>query len=473
MNFFERYQFDRSKDRIGKGGFGEVYRAFDTLLHQHVAIKFYPREEGQEKYGVIDEMRTAIKLHHPNIVRVFDADIVEITDNFGHKHVNEVGIMELVEGGSLRDFIDAKPSLAQIQAVVVGMIKGLEYLHNHGIIHRDLKPANILIKYENGIPVPKIVDFGISKQTSGDQTSRTGVIGTYEYIAPEMLDVDTYGANGKIMTNVDLWSFGVMLYEIFTGGELPFGSRRFGMTEGQIIAKILGANKLDKLDTIPQPYKTIIQRCLIRNAADRKSSMSDLLRLCEQNTAAPSPIQEQQTQILPNRPSPQTQARPQQQPPRTQAPKPQAQVYGHQVAQGNVQFVKANVGSRFFAWLIDGVICSLIFAATMFILAGGIDKTDNFASSVSIGLLYFYFMFKDGANGSSLGKRVLGLTVLHIASNQAIGYGRSFLRNIFYLIPLLNFLIFFIDVIMLFADSNSRRTGDQIAGTMVVEKKYL
>lgn len=473
MNFFERYQFDRNKDRIGKGGFGEVYRAFDTLLHQNVAIKFYPRAEGQEKYGVIDEMRTAIKLHHPNIVRVFDADIVEITDNFGHKHVNEVGIMELVEGGSLRDFIDSKPSIQHIQAVVIGMIKGLEYLHNHGIIHRDLKPANILIKYENGVPVPKIVDFGISKQTSGDQTARTGVIGTYEYIAPEMLDVDTYGANGKIMTNVDLWSFGVMLYEIFTGGELPFGSRRFGMTEGQIIAKILGANRLDKLDTIPQPYKTIIQRCLIRNAAERNSSMTDLLLLCEQNTPSPTPFAEQQTQVLPNRPLTQTQARPQQQPTHRQAPKPQAQVYGSQAAQGNIQLVKANVGSRIFAWVIDSVISVLIFAATMFLLTGDIEKGDEFSSFVSLGLMYIYYMFKDGANGSSLGKRVLGLTVLHIASNQAIGYGRSFLRNVLYIIPILNFFAFFIDIIMLFADSNSRRTGDQIAGTMVVEKKYL
>ncbi len=250
-------------------------------------------------------------------------------------------------------------------------------------------------------------------------------------------------------------------------------SRRFGMTEGQIIAKILGANKLDKLETIPQPYKTIIQRCLIRNAAERKSTMTDLLHLCEQNPVSPSPIQEQQTQIQPNRPSPQTQAHQQQQVPRTQAPKPQPQIYGSQAAQGNIQLVKANVGSRLFAWLIDGVVSGLVFVATMLILTGDIEKEDNFSYFVSIGLMYLYFMLKDGANGGSLGKRAMGLSVLHIASNEPIGYGRSFLRNILYLIPLLNFLIFFIDAIMLFADSNSRRLGDAMVGTIVVEKKYL
>ncbi len=469
MNFFERYQFDRAKDRIGKGGFGEVYRAFDTLLHQNVAIKFYPREEGQEKYGVIDEMRTAIKLHHPNIVRVFDADIVEIADNFGKKQVYEVGIMELVEGGSLREFIDSKPTPAQIHAVVVGMMRGLEYLHNHSIIHRDLKPANILLKYEDGQPVPKIVDFGISKQSSGDQTSRTGVIGTYEYIAPEMLDVDTYGANGKIMTNVDMWSFGVMLYELFTGGELPFGSRRFGMTEGQIIAKILGANKLEKLALIPQPYKTLIQRCLIRKAADRENSMGNLLQLFEQTPPSQKPIQAPQTQIQPNSPPPQTPSRPQPQP---YKPTPKPQVYGNQnVVQGNMQWGKANIGSRFMAFLIDFILSLIIFGASLLFIGGDMENPDPLSSFASMGFMTIYFIFKDGADGSSLGKRIMGLTVVNAATYLPISYGNSFLRNLLYCIPLVNAIVFLIDIIMVMSSSDSKRIGDQMAGTIVVEKK--
>jgi tetratricopeptide (TPR) repeat protein len=196
----DRYRIDAE---LGRGGMGAVYRAHDTVLDRDVAVKLLSESglgtEGRER--MLREAQAIAQLNHPNIVQVFDAGQLDETPYI---------VMELVEGQSLQE----RPPKDFPEIVTVGgnICAALEHAHQHGIIHRDLKPENVLIGPDG---TAKLMDFGIARSVASRMTTEGEIVGTVFYLAPEIaLGQDFDG-------RADLYSLGVMLYELTTG-ELPF-----------------------------------------------------------------------------------------------------------------------------------------------------------------------------------------------------------------------------------------------------------
>lgn len=279
----DRYEFNPATDELGKGGFGRVFKAHDTLLDRQVVLKMAEKGNLPDKYSLVKEISRVIDFNHPNLVRYYDAILMHTTNQFGEEIEYQIGVMEYVSGGDLKGFLE-NPKPSHLHEVVEGIIQGLAYLHQRNIIHRDIKPGNILLQPHEGSLIPKICDFGISKTVGSEATALSNVIGTFEYMSPEQLGNNP---DQMISTNADLWSLGVLLYELFTG-ELPFGSRRGGTTDAKIIGNILAMEIPEGINRVEQPYRKVIEQCLIKNASDRAPDAAALLTTIEGGgTSAP------------------------------------------------------------------------------------------------------------------------------------------------------------------------------------------
>ena len=278
--FRERYQYDSEKDLLGQGGFGRVYRARDVLLNRLVALKVYSRDVPQQ-YDLISEIRRAIDLNHRNICRYYGAEVLRGTNALGESQTIQVGIMEFIDGGTVDAYL-RKNAQARRQ-LLADVLRGLSYLHQHQppIIHRDLKPSNVLVGFEDGVPVAKITDFGVSKSASlsGAGVSVVG-LGTYGYMAPEQLNPLRYGVGGKIQCNLDLWSFGVMTMELLSG-VLPFSAGDLEASTGQILEAINRGVSAEDLHIFDEPYQSMLRLCMVQNAGKRAQSAAELLAILD------------------------------------------------------------------------------------------------------------------------------------------------------------------------------------------------
>ncbi len=278
MEFTKRYQFDPQKDFLGKGGFSKVFRAYDTVRNREVALKFFYGSVS-EKYDIIGEINRMDDLVHPNVIRHYDATIIESTNAIGELEKIQVGIMEYANSGDLTDILKAKSKIL-IQKVISDILDGLKYLHDNKIIHRDLKPKNILLsRSEGGQLKAKIADFGISKKIGfEDKAESTQLLGSVEYMAPEQFNPKKYGVNGQTDTNLDLWSLGIIIYELFTQ-TTPFGNRSTGLSNEEILSNILFKDIVIEYNRLDEPYQTIVRRCLIKNANERVQSPDELINI--------------------------------------------------------------------------------------------------------------------------------------------------------------------------------------------------
>ena len=195
----DRYRLDAE---IGHGGMGAVYKGHDQEIERDVAIKVLNQTlfGKAERDRLIHEAKMIAKLKHPNIVSVHDVGEFEGSPFF---------VMEYVEGGSLRDLEPG--DLDEIIRICIQICQGLKHAHENGIIHRDLKPENVLLEKDGRV---KLVDFGIARSDVTRFTSAGNIAGTVNYMAPEI-------AKGEeVDGRADLYSLGVMLYELTTG-QLP------------------------------------------------------------------------------------------------------------------------------------------------------------------------------------------------------------------------------------------------------------
>ena len=194
----------RILEKLGEGGMGVVFKAHDTRLDRTVALKFLPPhalDREPDKARFVREAKAAASLHHPNICTIHEID----------EHEGQLFIaMAFVEGENLRDRI-AAGSLAIHDAIdiVMQIASGLQAAHEKGIVHRDVKPANIMLD-SSGRPL--LMDFGLAQRKDTTRLTRTGTtLGTFAYMSPEQLSSE------DIDRRSDIWSLGVVLYELVTG----------------------------------------------------------------------------------------------------------------------------------------------------------------------------------------------------------------------------------------------------------------
>src|SRR2546428_10745902 len=254
--------------KIGEGGMGIVYRAYDEVLHRDVAVKVVNKDlrlDSSASQSLLHEARASSSLAHPNICTVH-----EVGETDSELYI----VMELVEGKSLRAMsTDAGLPPESVLRYGVQIASALARAHDRGIVHRDLKTANIVVTSHGLV---KVLDFGLAKQVGGgifEGTTRSfattqdasSVSGTLPYMAPEILRGDAADYRS------DLWALGVVLYEA-ASGRLPFGGRTGFEISSAIMREI--PNPLGP--PVPPGLWAITQRCLTKEPPQRYQRASEV-----------------------------------------------------------------------------------------------------------------------------------------------------------------------------------------------------
>jgi len=248
-------------EKLGGGGMGVVYKAQDLKLDRFVALKFLPPafsldEEAKQRF--IHEAKAASALEHNNICNIHEINETEDGQLFI--------VMSCYEGESLKEKIEKGPlKIDQAIDIVIQIADGLSKAYGKEIIHRDIKPANIFMT-EGG--VVKILDFGLAKVTGQTQLTQMGTtVGTVAYISPEQ-------ARGeKVDHRTDIWSLGVVLYEMLTG-ERPFK----GDYEQAVIYSVMNEEPIPvkKVNpAVPTELEQIVNKALRKNPELRYSSATE------------------------------------------------------------------------------------------------------------------------------------------------------------------------------------------------------
>ncbi len=258
--------------KIGSGGMSDVYKAKDHKLNRNVAIKVLKPEFSEDRSFVTKfrvEAQSAAGLIHANIVNVYD-----VGDEGGIYYI----VMELVEGITLKKYIEKKGRLGVREAVSIAIqvAQGIEAAHNHHIVHRDIKPQNIIISKEGKV---KVTDFGIARAASSN-TINSNAMGSVHYISPEQ------ARGGYSDEKSDIYSFGIMLYEMITG-RVPFeGDTTVSVALQHIQDDIVSPAEI--VPGIPVSVEKIVLKCTQKRTERRYQNMSDLIADLKHSLVAPN-----------------------------------------------------------------------------------------------------------------------------------------------------------------------------------------
>ncbi|MCA9216222.1 MAG: serine/threonine protein kinase [Planctomycetales bacterium] len=253
----------REERVLGLGGFGTVFLAHDEKLQRSVAIKV-PRADrwlmSDDQSRLLEEARLAAKLKHPGIVTLHE--LVQHNDRY---HI----VSEFVEGETLQDLLEKEQRLPWRKAVqlVTAMANALAHAHENRVIHRDIKPTNVLLTQSGE---PKIGDFGLAIRHEAGNNTKALAAGTIEYMSPEQLPT----SESAIDHRTDIWSLGVVFYELLTG-VLPFT----GLTRSELFNAIASGEVVSPRQiepSVPRDVAEICLKCLNKMPFDRYPSAAEL-----------------------------------------------------------------------------------------------------------------------------------------------------------------------------------------------------
>lgn len=251
-------------EKLGQGGMGVVYKAEDTKLKRPVALKFLPPEALTRKTAktrLWREARAAAALDHPNICTVYEIEEADGYTFIAMACLEGCCLKEKIAGGAL--------GLAEVMDVAIQTAEGLAHAHRNGVIHRDVKPANIAVTPDG---VVKILDFGLARMAKHTQITTDGTaVGTIAYISPEQVRGE------KVDHRTDIWSYGVMLYEIITG-RLPFHAEY----EQAVVYAILNTEPKSVRvlrEDVPVELGHVVHKAMAKNREDRFYRLDDVLSI--------------------------------------------------------------------------------------------------------------------------------------------------------------------------------------------------
>lgn len=248
--------------RIGSGGMADVYKGKDHKLNRFVAIKVLKSDFRSDETFIkkfLSEAQAAAGLMHPNVVNVYDV---------GQDRGLYYMVMELVEGVTLKQYIERKGKLSYKEtiSIAIQMATGILAAHEHHIVHRDIKPQNIIISKDGKV---KVTDFGIARASSSTQTISTNVMGSVHYISPEQ-------ARGSVVDEkTDIYSAGVTIYEMVTG-HVPYDGDSTVAVAVKHLNEEFPAPSMDVPD-IPYSLEQIIVKCTQKTPALRYHNCRDLI----------------------------------------------------------------------------------------------------------------------------------------------------------------------------------------------------
>jgi len=264
--------------KIGEGGMGTVYLAKDDLLQRQVAVKVLKSDLGMGDETMLRFQSEAValaKLRHPNITILYN-----LVQTNGYRCM----IMEYVEGETLETLLKSQGtfSVKQVLTVAIHTLEGLQHAHDKGVVHRDIKPSNLMLSTEGEI---KIMDFGIARIAEGSRLTRIGqAMGTPQYMSPEQVK----GQEGNRAS--DIYSFGIVLYELLTG-VTPFDSdSEFEIMQAQTSRKPVPPVSLNP--AIPEALNNAILKALEKEPSRRFGSADEMkqsLQLIDTAISSPEP----------------------------------------------------------------------------------------------------------------------------------------------------------------------------------------
>jgi len=246
-------------EKIGEGGMGYIYKAFDLNLQRPVALKILPPhlcQKEEQKNQFLQEARLLSSLEHPYICTIHD--IFESDEGALYM------VMTCYEGKTLRNYlleetVNQKKTISIIKQIASGLI----FAHEKGIVHQDIKPENVIITSND---IVKIIDFGIAQLNNHNSKDKSKTsMGTIAYMSPEQTN------RGAVDHRTDIWSLGIVLYEMLSG-KLPFDDE----FEQAIIYAII-KQKPAELKHVPKQLNRIVLKCLKKDRKDRYQNMHELL----------------------------------------------------------------------------------------------------------------------------------------------------------------------------------------------------
>ena len=270
MNIKERYEFNPEQNLLSKRAGVSTYISQDKLLQRPICLRIF--QVGKDESDMLTEAaKKAILYFHPNLCSYYDTLEQSNTDAFGITHNSIVVVSEFIEGGALKQSMPSFDTKEEQLKLLTGILKGLQYLHEHNTYHLNLHPGNIFIKNSNDEKTPKIADYLPLNVNAKSIISQFDAQNTC-YKAPELFKETT---ESELLKKADFWSFGVIMYELISGKPLFFdASKRM-----EQIIQCIAFERIDFTVISDLHLRSVLEKILQRNAKHRPESAAEIIEL--------------------------------------------------------------------------------------------------------------------------------------------------------------------------------------------------